>query len=280
MAEEDKITPEFLAKFNAETKAVEAAIEAVRAGTASLVALTKEAQGAFSPDDQARISKKLAQEIKKSGDEAKKGKALLDAMKKRGETIVARNPKSECVAPYKNQYLRLSKLYLDVVKDHQKSKEAMRKAQEDTLVRRGEIIYGDTMSRDDIKSQVKKDPAKFLSDAVMTEASEEAQQAYVDAQSRSRDITALVRSLAEVQSMFNDLSVLVNQQSEMLDSIENNVESAQTYIKKGNQSLKDAQELQKKTRKCYCCLLCIVISIVIALIAGLGTFFGGAFKSS
>jgi len=80
--------------------------------------------------------------------------------------------------------------------------------------------------------------------------------------------------------MFNDLATLVNQQSEMLDSIESNVESAQTYIKKGNENLKQAIELQKKTRKCYCCLLCIVIVIVIVLIAGLGSFFGGAFKSS
>jgi syntaxin 1B/2/3 len=80
--------------------------------------------------------------------------------------------------------------------------------------------------------------------------------------------------------MFQDLAALVQEQSEMLDSIESNVESAQTYIKRGNQNLRDAINLQKKTRKCYCCMLCIVIVIVIVLIAGLGSFFGGAFKTS
>jgi hypothetical protein len=163
---------------------------------------------------------------------------------------------------------------------------------------------------------VESNPGGFLQEAILTEASEEAQQAYIDAQSRARDVTMLVRcvggcavravvassprapsraptcifrvciacppcrSLNEVAGMFNDLATLVNQQSEMLDSIESNVESAQTYIKKGNENLKQAIELQKKTRKCYCCLLCIVIVIVIVLIAGLGSFFGGAFKSS
>lgn len=80
--------------------------------------------------------------------------------------------------------------------------------------------------------------------------------------------------------MFQDLAALVQQQSDMLDSIENNVEQATTYVKKGNANLRTAIELQKKTRKCYCCLLCIVIAIVIALIAGLGTFFSGAIKKS
>jgi hypothetical protein len=60
----------------------------------------------------------------------------------------------------------------------------------------------------------------------MEEASEEAQQAYTDAQSRARDVEMLVRSLNEVAALFQDLAVLVQHQSEMLDSIEENVETA------------------------------------------------------
>ncbi len=114
----------------------------------------------------------------------------------------------------------------------------------------------------------------------MSRASTEAEAAYAEAQSRARDVALLVRSLNEVAAMMNDLAALVQEQGEMLDSIEGNVESAQTYIKKGNENLRQAINLQKKTRKCYCCLLCIVIIIVVVLIAGLGSFFGGAFKSS
>jgi t-SNARE complex subunit (syntaxin) len=57
--------------------------------------------------------------------------------------------------------------------------------------------------------------------------------------------------------MFQDLAVLVQHQSEMLDSIETNIENAGEYMKKGNDALRKAIEYQKKTRKCYCCLMIV-----------------------
>ncbi|RYG44684.1 hypothetical protein EON67_11485 [archaeon] len=61
---------------------------------------------------------------------------------------------------------------------------------------------------------------------------------------------------------------------------ESNVESAHEYIKKGNEHLRSAIKAQKRTRKCLCCMLCVGIIIVLLLVAGLGSFFGGAFKSA
>jgi hypothetical protein len=42
--------------------------------------------------------------------------------------------------------------------------------------------------------------------------------------------------------------------------------------------LRDGIAYQKRTRKCYCCLICIAIVIILLLVAGLGSYFGGAFK--
>jgi t-SNARE complex subunit (syntaxin) len=81
-----------------------------------------------------------------------------------------------------------------------------------------------------------------------------------------------------VAQLFQDLAALVQHQSEMLDSIESNVELAGDYMRKGNKNLRGAIEYQKKSRKCLCCVLCIVIVIIIALVAGLGSFFSGAFN--
>ena len=118
-----------------------------------------------------------------------------------------------------------------------------------------------------------RDPSGVIREAILEEASEEAQQAYTDAQSRAKDVEMLVRcacssckvveggasgdaatkagphhhhaaaatptrqppppssplacrSLNEVAALFQDLAVLVQHQSEMLDSIEENVEVA------------------------------------------------------
>jgi hypothetical protein len=50
------------------------------------------------------------------------GKTLLDEMKKRGETLTSKHPKSERVQPCKTQYMRLCKLYVEVMKEHQRAK--------------------------------------------------------------------------------------------------------------------------------------------------------------
>jgi hypothetical protein len=40
-------------------------------------------------------------------------------------------------------------------------------------------------------------------------------------------------------------------------SAEVNIEQAGSYIKQGNKNLEQAIQYQKKTRKCYCCLLIV-----------------------
>jgi t-SNARE complex subunit (syntaxin) len=108
----------------------------------------------------------------------------------------------------------------------------------------------------------------------MEEAADDAQQAYAEAQSRARDVEMLVRSLNEVASMFQDLAVLVQNQSDMLDSIEEHVESAGTYMKKGNQAMRDAIESQKKARKCWCCFIIGLVIVILVTVSGIGAAFG------
>lgn len=231
--------------------------------------------------------------ITKAQKDAAKGKSLLDALKRDGETLMRTSPKSDRIQPYKAQYVRLCGMYVASMKEHQKAKESLRKVQSDDLVRRGMLIYGDTKSEAEIRRkvsrsranmvlpfvfthsylafQVEEDPANFVREAIIEEAADEAQAAYAEAQSRARDVEMLVRSLNEVRlgdlvllyatqcggsplflqvaAMFQDLAVLVQHQSEMLDSIEENVETAGKYVRKGNAALKDAIETQKKTRK-------------------------------
>ncbi len=178
---------------------------------------------------------------------------MLDDLKNEGETLMRTNPKSDRLQPYKAQYMRLCKLYVDAMKEHQKAKETMRKVQTDDLVRRGKIIFGDEKSEAEIREKVERDPANFVREAIMEEAAEEAQQAYVEAQSRARDVEMLVRSLNEVAAMFQDLAVLVQHQSEMLDSIEENVESATAYVRKGNEAVRE---------QCFCASMLILVFIL------------------
>jgi t-SNARE complex subunit (syntaxin) len=195
----------------------------------------------FTTNALAEISKQLKTEVSKASTAASKGKLqqrqpqasaiwcsqrcliagknFLDALKAEGEALTKTNPKSERLQPYKAQYMRLCKSYVDVMKQHQQAKETMRKTQTENLVRRGKIVLDDGRSDEELRAEAERNPSGFLSQAIMEEASVEAQQAYIDAQSRARDVEMLVRSINEVASMFQDLAVLIQHQSEMLDNI-------------------------------------------------------------
>ena len=79
------------------------------------------------------------------------GKKLLDELKKKGEDLTRSNPRSDRLQPYKSQYMRLCKMYVDAMKDHQRAKEQMRKLQLDTVVNRAAIAYGGTKSEAELR---------------------------------------------------------------------------------------------------------------------------------
>lgn len=61
------------------------------------------------------------------------------------------NPKSDRLQPYKSQYMRLCKMYVDAMKEHQRAKEGLRKLQLDTVVRRAAIAYGGTKTEAELR---------------------------------------------------------------------------------------------------------------------------------
>jgi len=107
---------------------------------------------------------------------------------------------------------------------------------------------------------------EFLNIAI-TVSADEAQLAYQDAVSRSKDVDILVISIKELNEMMNDFAFLISDQSQKIDSIEHHIDIAGINVRKGNDALKVSIELQRKTRKCYCCI-CIIIIIVIIIVIG------------
>ena len=116
------ITSTFLSTFNKEKLAIEQTVESVNNATRQINSLMQESQTAFSPDELDKVSAKLADCVKRAGGDAQRGKRLLDELKKRSDELQSSNPRSDRLQPYKSQYMRLCKMYVDAMKEHQKSK--------------------------------------------------------------------------------------------------------------------------------------------------------------
>jgi len=86
---------------------------------------------------------------------------------------------------------------------------------------------------------------------------------------RERAIRQLESDIVDVNTIFKELSTMVHEQGEIIDSIEANVESAQMRVEEGTSQLATAASYQAKIRRRKCILLivgAIVLAIIVAII--------------
>ncbi|XP_064475113.1 syntaxin-12-like [Ornithodoros turicata] len=87
---------------------------------------------------------------------------------------------------------------------------------------------------------------------------------------RERSIRQLESDIVDVNTIFNELSSMVHEQGEMIDSIEANVENTSLSVEHGMQQLAMASRHQQKARRkkfCFSIFCIVLVAIIIALIA-------------
>jgi len=89
-------------------------------------------------------------------------------------------------------------------------------------------------------------------------------------QEREKAVRQLEADITDVNQIFKDLAAMVHDQGELVDSIEENVESAAISITAGNEQLRQAERYQSKARRRKVCLgatgLVVLIILIIIII--------------
>ncbi len=89
-------------------------------------------------------------------------------------------------------------------------------------------------------------------------------------ESRHRQLLSLEKSLAEVQAMFMDIAALVEDQGDVVNSIEAQIQEASGNVERGKEEVKEAHRYKRKIRKrkVYLSLAlgAVVVGIVILLV--------------
>lgn len=95
----------------------------------------------------------------------------------------------------------------------------------------------------------------------------EEEQNIEELQERERSIRQLESDIVDVNTIFKDLATMVHEQGEMIDSIEQNVESAHIRVDEGTYQLSQAERYKTKARKKKCILALIGVILLVVLIA-------------
>lgn len=83
---------------------------------------------------------------------------------------------------------------------------------------------------------------------------------------RNKALLQLQRNVESLYQMFKDLHTLIEMQGESINVIENRINVALDYTRKGKEELEKAQEYQKKARKCQCWII-LVLLVILCIIA-------------
>ncbi|KAK9151877.1 hypothetical protein Syun_010186 [Stephania yunnanensis] len=83
-------------------------------------------------------------------------------------------------------------------------------------------------------------------------------------QERHDAVKEIEKKLLDLHQIFLDMAVLVEAQGDFLDNIEIQVTNAVEHVHSGNDALRTAKSLQKKSRKCM--MIAITILLIIAII--------------
>ncbi|VDN58849.1 unnamed protein product [Dracunculus medinensis] len=89
-----------------------------------------------------------------------------------------------------------------------------------------------------------------------------------DASSRQKEILKLEESISELNDLYNDMAILLQQQGELVENIDRNVEEATYYLHEGNQQARIAISYKKGAiRKKIFIIIVITVILVIIIIA-------------
>ncbi|KAL7283527.1 hypothetical protein ACG7TL_002961 [Trametes sanguinea] len=159
--------------------------------------------------------------------------------------------------------------FMEAIQNYQTVEQQYRQKYKQRLERQYKIVKPDA-SPEEVKAVVDDDQGgQIFSQALMnSNRYGEARSAYREVQERHADIKKIEKTLTELAQLFNDMSILVEQQDEQITVINDTVKEVEKDVETGlnytNKAVESARAARKKRWICF--ILCIVILIIIAII--------------
>merc|ERR1712038_1117145 len=210
----------------------------------------------------------LMSDIKKT---ANKVRAKLKVIETGIESEEAVNKASADVRIRKTQHSTLSRKFVEIMTEYNRTQTDYRERCKDRIIRQLEIT-GRTTTNEELEDMLEQGNSAVFTQGIIMDTAQ-AKQTLADIEARHADIIKLETSIKELHDMFMDMAMLVESQGEMIDRIEYHVEHAVDYVQTATQDTKKALKYQSKARRkkimMLACGTVVVVIILLAVILGL-----------
>ncbi|EAU88609.2 syntaxin [Coprinopsis cinerea okayama7 len=156
--------------------------------------------------------------------------------------------------------------FVEAIQTYQSVEQQYRTKHKQRLERQFKIVKPDA-TPEEVRAVVNNENnGQIFSQALMNSQFTNAQMAYREVQERHEDIKRIEKTLAELAQLFNDMSILVEQQDEVINTIETQAYNVQAdteaAYKHTEDAVKSAAAARKKRWICFFIILIVVLAIV------------------
>jgi len=199
--------------------------------------------------------------------------ALSDTLKRRIKALERQKVSGRDGQIRKQQTGLVKTKFVEAIQNYQTVEQQHRQKYKQRLERQYKIVKPDA-SPEEIRAVVEDDNGgQVFSQALLnTNRYGESKAAYREVQERHKDIQKIERTLAELAQLFNDMSILVEQQDETLDVIEDTATHVEKDTEAGlSHTMKAVESGRAARKKRWICfglivLLLVIIAIIIAIV--------------
>nr|GMD85204.1 syntaxin-124-like [Ipomoea batatas] len=161
----------------------------------------------------------------------------------------------------------LGKKLKDMMDDFQNLRAKMNSEYKETVARRYYTVTGEQPDDDLIDNLISSGESEsFLQKAIQEQGRGQILDTISEIQERHDAVKEIEKNLIELHQIFLDMAALVEAQGQQLNSIENHVAHASSFVRRGTEQLQEAHEIQKESRKCTCIAIILVIVLIIVLL--------------
>ncbi|KAJ7046667.1 t-SNARE [Mycena alexandri] len=172
----------------------------------------------------------------------------------------------------KQQTALVKSKFVEAIQNYQTVEQQYRSKYKQRMERQFKIVKPDA-SPEEVRAVVNdENNGQIFSQALMnSNRYGESRAAYREVQERHEDIKRIEKTLGELAQLFNDMSVLVEQQDETIVAIETQAASVEKDTEVGLGYTEKAVESARAARKkrWICFVICLVILIIIGVVVGI-----------
>mmetsp|Transcript_7848 Transcript_7848/g.12012 ORF Transcript_7848/g.12012 Transcript_7848/m.12012 type:complete len:312 (-) Transcript_7848:1438-2373(-) len=248
-------------------------ITKVQWATGEIEKISEQAQKATTTEKEQELSRNLRRVIDSTNKEAKNAKNMLGDLKNENETLKNNGEISESELRVRENLLNtLTRKFIDEMKAYQASQQNYKTDIQKKMKRQVKVVKPDATDEeveDIMKSEGGRD-ALYKQTILAGGVNDEIRTVTAKVAGKYQDVKRLEESVAELHQMFLDFALLVEQQGELLNSIEHQVRQAADHVEEANQEVHSAIEIQKSVRKKQMWIILIIFVVVIIILFSTG----------